>query len=65
MICRYAGPVLREGDIPSCQVVIDVSTAEGAKSLVPRLTTQVNPLSLPSFSALAITLPLSSVFSQC
>jgi len=37
---EYAGPVLREGDIPNCQVVIDVSTAEGAKSLIPRLTTQ-------------------------
>jgi len=37
---EYAGPVLREGDIPNCQVVIDVSTADGSKSLIPRLTTQ-------------------------
>lgn len=36
----YAGAVPREGDIPPCDVIIDVSTAEGAKSLVPRLTIQ-------------------------
>lgn len=36
----YAGSVGRGGEVPPCDVVIDASTAEGTKSLIPRLTNQ-------------------------
>lgn len=37
---RYAGPIGRAGEIPACDVVIDVSTPEGLAALLPRLTGQ-------------------------
>ena len=37
---HYAGPIERNGKIPACQVVIDVTSAEGLKQLIPRLQGQ-------------------------
>ncbi len=37
---RYAGDVDRDGPIPDCDVVIDVSSAQGLAELLPRLTGQ-------------------------
>lgn len=37
---NYAGPVLRDGSIPECEVVIDVSSASGTAALLPRLSGQ-------------------------
>jgi len=36
----YAGSIGRSGELPASDVVIDVSTAEGTKSLIPRLSGQ-------------------------
>lgn len=36
----FAGPIGRTGPIPHCDVVIDVSSAEGTAALLPRLTEQ-------------------------
>ncbi|MDP6934028.1 MAG: dihydrodipicolinate reductase C-terminal domain-containing protein [Myxococcota bacterium] len=36
----YAGPIEREGPVPDCDVVIDVSSAEGLVALLPRLSGQ-------------------------
>jgi 2-aminoadipate transaminase len=36
----YAGSIGRSGDVPAADVVVDVSTAEGTKSLIPRLSGQ-------------------------
>ena len=47
---RYVGPVERSGAIPSCDVVVDVSSAEGLSKLLPRLTTQ--PLLIGTTGAL-------------
>ena len=37
---RFAGPIGRTGSIPDCDVVIDVSTPDGLRGLLPRLTGQ-------------------------
>lgn len=37
---EYVGAILREGEIPECDVVIDVSSAEGTTALLPRLSGQ-------------------------
>jgi 4-hydroxy-tetrahydrodipicolinate reductase len=37
---RFAGPISRGGAIPDCDVVIDVSSAEGLAALLPRLSGQ-------------------------
>lgn len=37
---RYAGPIGRTGEIPACDVVIDVSTPDGLSGLLPRLSGQ-------------------------
>jgi dihydrodipicolinate reductase len=36
----YAGGIGRSGEIPAADVIVDVSTAEGTKSLIPRLSGQ-------------------------
>lgn len=36
----YAGSIGRTGDIPPCDVIVDVTTAEATKSLLPRLSGQ-------------------------
>ena len=36
----YAGPIGRSGEIPACDVVIDVSSAEGTAALLARLSGQ-------------------------
>jgi len=36
----YAGPIGRDGIIPACDVIIDVSSAEGTAALLPKLTGQ-------------------------
>ena len=36
----YAGPIARTGPVPACDVVIDVSSADGLATLLPRLTGQ-------------------------
>ena len=36
----FVGAVQRTGDIPECDVVVDVSSAEGLRNLLPRLTGQ-------------------------
>lgn len=36
----YAGAILRTGPVPHCDVVIDVSSAAGTRSLIPRLSGQ-------------------------
>lgn len=62
---RYAGPVGRQGAVPDCDVVIDVSTPEGLAALLPRLTGQ--PLvvgttgDLPDLSAYAARAPVAVV----
>ena len=37
---HYVGPVLRSGLVPECDVVIDVSSANGTSALLPRLSGQ-------------------------
>ena len=37
---NYLGPVLRIGGVPNSDVIIDVSSAEGLKNLIPRLDKQ-------------------------
>jgi len=37
---RFAGPIGRTGPIPDCDVVIDVSTPDGLRGLLPRLSGQ-------------------------
>ena len=37
---RFAGPIGRTGSIPDCDVVIDVSTPDGLRGLLPRLSGQ-------------------------
>ena len=37
---RYAGPVVYGGEVPACEIVIDVSSAEGTRSLLGRLATE-------------------------
>ena len=37
---RFAGAVERTGPVPDCDVVIDVSSAEGLAALLPRLSGQ-------------------------
>ncbi|MCB9780076.1 MAG: 4-hydroxy-tetrahydrodipicolinate reductase [Alphaproteobacteria bacterium] len=37
---RYTGPVERDGFLPPCDVVIDVSSADGLAALLPRLSGQ-------------------------
>ena len=62
---RYAGPIGRSGDVPDCDVVIDVSTPEGLSALLPRLNGQ--PLvvgttgDLPDLSAYAARGPVAVV----
>lgn len=36
----YAGPILRAGPVPPCDVVVDVSSAAGTQALLTRLTGQ-------------------------
>lgn len=61
----YAGPVGREGPVPACDVVIDVSTPDGLRGLLPRLSGQ--PLlvgttgELPDLSAYARRAPVAVV----
>lgn len=55
---RYAGPVGREGPVPDCDVVIDVSTPEGLAGLLPRLTGQ------PLLVGTTGLLPDLSVYAQ-
>ena len=47
---RYVGPVERDGTIPECDVVVDVSSAEGLAKLLPRLVEQ--PLLIGTTGAL-------------
>ena len=37
---EFAGAILRTGELPECDVVIDVSSAEGTAALLPRLSGQ-------------------------
>jgi 4-hydroxy-tetrahydrodipicolinate reductase len=37
---RFAGPIGRTGPVPECNVVIDVSTPDGLRALLPRLRGQ-------------------------
>lgn len=62
---RYAGAVGRAGPVPACDVVIDVSTPEGLRALLPRLSGQ--PLlvgttgDLPDLSEYARLAPVAVV----
>ncbi len=62
---RYAGPIGRSGEIPACDVVIDVSTPDGLRGLLPRLSGQ--PLlvgttgELPDLQAYAARAPVAVV----
>ncbi len=37
---KYVGPITRESDVPDCDVVVDVSGAEGTKALISKLNGQ-------------------------
>lgn len=62
---HFAGPVGRSGPVPDCDVVIDVSTPDGLRGLLPRLSGQ--PLlvgttgDLPDLSAYAARAPVAVV----
>lgn len=63
----YAGPVPRAGDLPDCDVVIDVSSAEGLAALIPRLQGQplvvgtTGDLPLAALEAYAASAPVALV----
>lgn len=64
---RYAGPVGREGRMPACAVVIDVSSAQGTAALLDRLDGQAllvgttGELPLERLAAYAVRAPVAIV----
>lgn len=63
----FAGAVGRTGDVPACDVVIDVSSAAGTTALLPRLSGQplvvgtTGALPLDALAAYAQTAPVAVV----
>jgi 4-hydroxy-tetrahydrodipicolinate reductase len=55
---RFAGAIGRTGPIPECDVVIDVSTPDGLRGLLPRLTGQ--PLVVGTTGELPDLLPYAA-----
>lgn len=63
----FAGPVPRGGPVPDCDVVVDVTSAEGLAALLPRLSGQplvtgtTGDLPLAALEAYARTAPVAVV----